>query len=140
MTTRAADLKDGAVEILQLARRSALPLALATSTQTELAKTKLRLAGLVEFFAVVIGGDAVTQAKPHPEPYLTATRALGFAPRDCWAIEDSDNGVRAARAAGLSVFQIPDLVQPSADVREFGHPILANLHDVARLLREHLNN
>jgi beta-phosphoglucomutase-like phosphatase (HAD superfamily) len=73
-------------------------------------------------------------------PYLTATRALGYAPRECWAIEDSDNGVRAAHAAGLSVFQVPDLVPPSADVRSLGHTILTNLHDVARLLREQLHS
>ena len=139
VTTRAVDLKDGAIEILEMARGMKLPLALATSTQTELANTKLRLAGLAAFFAAIIGGDAVARAKPHPEPYLAAARALGRLPAECWAIEDSDNGVRAAHAAGLTVFQVPDLVQPSAAVRGLGHTVLPNLHDVARLLRKHVD-
>jgi HAD superfamily hydrolase (TIGR01509 family) len=135
--TRAVDVKDGAIEILELAQRLGLPMALATSTPTELARTKLRLAGLVRFFDAIVGGDAVERTKPHPEPYLTAASALGRAPTECWAVEDSDNGVRAAYAAGLFVFQVPDLVQPSADVRGFGHPVVDSLRDVANLLERH---
>lgn len=136
VTTRSVDIKDGALELLNLARGLGLPLALATSTDTELANTKLRFAGLDRFFASIIGGDTVARTKPHPEPYLTATRALGFAPDKCWGIEDSDNGVRAAHAAGLFVFQVPDLVQPSAAVRSLGHPIVGSLRDIARVLAE----
>lgn len=134
VATQAVDLKDGALEVLELARRRRLPIALATSTHTALATTKLRLAGLGHYFSAVIGGDAVTNGKPHPEPYLAATRALGHAPGTCWAIEDSDNGVRAAHAAGLFVLQVPDLVQPSDAVRELGHLIVSSLYDVADLL------
>ncbi len=137
VSTQAVDIKDGGLEILELTRSLGVPVALATSTATELARTKLRLAGLLEFFAAIVGGDAVANPKPHPEPYLTAARALGFAPNQCWAIEDSDNGVRAAHAAGLFVFQIPDLVQPAAEVRAIGHPVLHSLREVARLLAEH---
>ena len=134
--TQAVDIKDGAIELLELAQHLDLPIALATSTATELAKTKMRLAGLVEFFDVIIGGDAVEQPKPHPEPYLAAARALGHAPNECWAVEDSDNGVRAAHAAGLLVFQVPDLVQPAESVRAFGHRVVVSLHDVARVLSD----
>ncbi len=140
VATEAVEVKDGGREILELTRALRIPTALATSTATELARTKLRLAGLLDFFAEIVGGDRVANAKPHPEPYLTAVAKLGHAPGDCWAVEDSDNGVRAAHAAGLYVFQVPDLVPPSADVRGLGHRIVSNLHDVARLLREHLEN
>ena len=132
--TQAVDVKDGGIEILELTRSLGVPIALATSTATELARTKLRLAGLLDFFAAIVGGDVVANPKPHPEPYLTAARALGFAPNQCWAIEDSDNGVRAAHAAGLFVFQVPDLVQPAAEVRGIGHPVVDSLREVARLL------
>jgi HAD superfamily hydrolase (TIGR01509 family) len=134
VSTQAVDLKDGVLELLELVRRLRLPIALATSTHTELANTKLRLAGLDAFFAAIIGGDAVAHGKPHAEPYLAATRALGHPPGTCWAIEDSDNGVRSAYAAGLYVLQVPDLVQPSEAVRNLGHAVLTSLHDVARLL------
>lgn len=132
--TQAVDVKEGAIELLELIESLGLPVALATSTATDLARTKMRLAGLIDFFDAIIGGDAVKHPKPHPEPYLTAARALNRAPNECWAIEDSDNGVRAAHAAGLFVFQVPDLVQPADSVRALGHRVVASLHDVARLL------
>ena len=135
--TQAVDVKDGARELLDLARGAGLPIALATSTATPLARTKLGLAGLDHYFAAIVGGDAVARGKPHPEPYLTAARTLGIEPRRCWAIEDSDNGVRAAHAAGLFVFQVPDLVQPAADVRGLGHRVVRSLRDVARELARH---
>ena len=136
VTTRAVAVKDGAIELLDLARRLDLPMALATSTRTDLANTKLRLAGLDGYFSHIVGGDAVTRTKPHPEPYLTATRAIGFLAHECWAVEDSDIGVRAAHAAGLFVCQVPDLVQPSVAARALGHTIVDSLHDVARLLAD----
>jgi HAD superfamily hydrolase (TIGR01509 family) len=134
VSSRAVDVKDGAVALLELAAGLGLPIALATSTHTALANTKLRLAGLDRYFAAIVGGDAVTHGKPHPEPYLAATRVLGISPCVCWAVEDSDNGVRAAHAAGLFVLQVPDLVQPSAAVLRLGHTVVTSLHDVAGLL------
>ena len=105
--TQAVDVKDGGREILELTRALRIPVALATSTATELARTKLRLAGLLDFFAAVIGGDVSLTPSRIPEPYLTAAAALGHAPNRCWAVEDSDNGVRAAHAAGLLSFRFP---------------------------------
>jgi HAD superfamily hydrolase (TIGR01509 family) len=135
--TRAVDVKEGAITLLEMTRQLDLPIALATSTRTALAKHKLEMAGLARFFQVVIGGDAVTHGKPHPEPYLAAARALGRSASRCWAVEDSENGVRAAHAAGCFVLQVPDLVQPSQSVRDIGHRILADLHAVAHLLQAH---
>jgi HAD superfamily hydrolase (TIGR01509 family) len=137
VSTQAVAVKAGAVELLERSAALGLPVGLATSTRTQLARHKLRLAGLVDYFDVVIGGDAVRRGKPDPEPYLTASRALGQAPRRCWAIEDSANGVRSAHAAGLFVVQVPDLVPPSPALRELGHPVVPDLHAVGRMLAEH---
>ena len=57
----------------------------------------------------VTGGDEVKAGKPAPDVYLDAARKLGIAPADCLALEDSENGVTAALAAGMTVIQIPDL-------------------------------
>ena len=61
-------------------------------------------------FATVVTGDAVSQGKPHPEPYLKAARNLGVAPGDCLAIEDSNTGARSAVAAGCTVLVVPNHV------------------------------
>jgi len=61
----------------------------------------LQAAGLIQHFPVIVSAEDVAQCKPHPEPYLTAARALGVSPAECLAIEDSPPGLEAARTAGM---------------------------------------
>ena len=61
-------------------------------------------------FEVVVTGDAVTQGKPHPEPYRKAAAVLGVDPRDTIAIEDSNTGARSAEAAGCTVLVVQNHV------------------------------
>ncbi|HTC50873.1 MAG TPA: HAD family phosphatase [Steroidobacteraceae bacterium] len=124
-------LKEGALALLDTVAQLGLPLAIATSSRTEHAVEKLRQAGLLERFRAVIGADQVHKPKPDPEVYLTAARQLGVDPRDCLALEDSEYGVRAAHAAGMTVIQIPDLTPPTSDLRALGHIVLASLKEVA---------
>ena len=123
-------VKAGAKELLAVIAESNTPIALATSTKHAQALTKLRHAGLIDYFDVVVGGDQVTRGKPHPEIYLAAAAGLDASPGDCIAFEDSENGVRAALAAGLTVIQVPDLVPPSAALQAFGHTICDSLLEV----------
>ena len=109
-----------------------VPMVVVTSTRTQSAKTKLQRAGLFQHFACIIGGDAVTNGKPHPEPYLMGARSLGVDPRQCAAFEDSENGTRAAIAAGCVTVQVPDLVHPSDAIRAWGHTIAPDLYQGAQ--------
>jgi len=79
---------------------------------------------------VVVGGDQVERSKPDPEIYLCAAARLGVEPRHCLALEDSDNGVRAAVAAGMHVAQVPDLVRPSPELLRLGHQVFESLTEV----------
>jgi HAD superfamily hydrolase (TIGR01509 family) len=63
-----------------------------------------------ETFHVVVTGDQVEFGKPHPEPYQTAAAALGVAPADCIAIEDSNTGAKSAEAAGCTVLVVENHV------------------------------
>src|SRR5207244_8457090 len=58
--------------------------------------------GIGERFQVVCGRDDVAQVKPAPDLFLLAAERLGIAPAACLVFEDSPNGMRAARAAGVS--------------------------------------
>ena len=127
---RPLPLKDGATELLEQLASLKLPLAVATSTTSFRAVQKLRDAGILDKFDAVVGGDQVQHSKPHPAIYLKAAVVLGVTPRTCLALEDSENGVRSALSAGMTVVQIPDLVQPSQSLRLLGHIILRSLHDV----------
>jgi HAD superfamily hydrolase (TIGR01509 family) len=126
--------KRGVAELLDYLAAGGWPVGLATSTRTATAERKLELAGLADHFTHIVGGDQVQRGKPHPEPYLTAASRLGVDPADCFAMEDSENGVRAAVAAGCYVIQVPDLVAPSAELRALGHQVLNHLGEVVDLL------
>ena len=123
-------LKNGATELLARLTALAIPIAVATSTSSDRARQKLRSAGILTHFTAVIGGDQVTNSKPHPDIYANAADVLGVTPAKCLALEDSENGVRSATSAGMTVIQIPDLVQPTQALRSLGHIILNSLRDV----------
>jgi HAD superfamily hydrolase (TIGR01509 family) len=124
-------LKEGAAELLAEVSSLQIRTAVATSTQTGRAREKLKKGGLLERFQAVVGGDQVQNSKPAPDIYLKAAEVLNARPSACLALEDSENGVRAAVGAGMTVVQIPDLVQPSDYLLTLGHIVLPSLSDVA---------
>ncbi len=126
-------LKAGVLSFLTLLKQRNIPCAVATSTEFDKATRKLSNAGLLDFFQEMATGDQVEQSKPHPEIYRLAASRLGFPPTECLALEDSDNGVRAAHAANMLVYQIPDLVPPSDELKHLGHSIVPTLHHVEKL-------
>ena len=128
-------VKPGAASILEAATRLGLPCALVTSSSDPGAGERLHRVGLLHHFALRITGDKVTNPKPHPEPFQRAAAGLGLEPEGCWAFEDSTNGVRSAAAAGMNVFQIPDLVPPDkALLQRLGIRVLPDLHAAQREL------
>ena len=68
----------------------------------------LELSGLARFFQVTVSSEEVQHGKPAPDVYLEAARGLGVPPENCAAVEDSRNGIRAAKAAGMRVIAIPN--------------------------------
>lgn len=68
-------------------------------------------------FDAVIAGDAVTNGKPHPEPYLTGCERLGVTPDECVALEDSIPGCESGNAAGCVVIAVRNLVDVPAAPR-----------------------
>ncbi len=128
-------LKTGVLPFLTYLEKQQIPCAVATSTALDKATRKLTNAGIIGYFKTFATGDQVRNSKPDPEIYLLAAERLGFKPETCLALEDSDNGVRAAHAANMTVFQIPDLVPPSDAVKSLGHRIIPSLTEVETLFK-----
>lgn len=120
-------LKPGVPELLGHLSVRGMPMAVATSTGAANARNKLARGGLLPHFQHVVGGDDIKHSKPAPDIYLEAARRLGVPTAECIAFEDSENGVRAAVAAGMQVIQVPDLVAPSENLRALGHHVAATL-------------
>ncbi|TCS73441.1 HAD superfamily hydrolase (TIGR01509 family) [Sulfuritortus calidifontis] len=146
-------LRPGVKRLLEEARAAGLILAVATTTTPEnvtaLLKHSLAADG-ADWFAVIAAGDIVPAKKPAPDIYLWALQQLGLAPEQCLAFEDSENGIRAARGAGLktvvtvneytrdhdftgALAVLSDLGEPGAPYRRIDAADEAGYVDVARL-------
>jgi HAD superfamily hydrolase (TIGR01509 family) len=97
-------LRPGVARLIREARAAGLKLGIATTTTLENVETLLTANGgpeALSWFDVIGAGDCVKDLKPAPDIYLWVLEKLGLAAADCLAVEDSGNGVRAARAAGV---------------------------------------
>jgi HAD superfamily hydrolase (TIGR01509 family) len=84
------------------------PLAIASSSNPELISVVVAAAGLDDVFSVRVSSQEVARGKPSPDVYLEAARRLGVAASGCAAVEDSHNGIRSAKAAGMFVVAVPN--------------------------------
>ena len=114
-----------------------IPKAVATSSRTDHAISKLEKAGIHDRFATITGGDQVTNGKPAPDIYLKAAATVDADPSRCLALEDSPNGVRAGLGANMHVIQIPQIIEPDAQTKALGHMVLEDLDAVVAHLVEH---
>jgi HAD superfamily hydrolase (TIGR01509 family) len=90
------------------------PLGLASSSNREVIDAVLDAMGVDHLFEVTVSSEEVGRGKPAPDVWLEAARRLDTAPGDCVAIEDSENGIKSAHAAGMRVFAIPNPHFPPA--------------------------
>jgi HAD superfamily hydrolase (TIGR01509 family) len=95
-----------------LARR--WPLGIGSSADRTIIELALELAGLRDAYAVVVSSADVPRGKPAPDTYLRAAELLGVPPKRCAVVEDSANGIRSGRAAGMRVIAIPNQHFPPA--------------------------
>lgn len=121
--------KPGALELLEELQKRRVKTALATSGHRRYVDAACESAGIPRRFDIEVTGEMVTRGKPDPETFLTAAELLGIEPERCLVLEDSPQGVRAARAAGMVCFAVPD--EPHAGVdRSPAHLIIGSLAEV----------
>jgi sugar-phosphatase len=99
---------DGALDIFKFCREKNLKVGLATSSSTRLVNAVLKKLQLENSFDAVVSAEKMTYGKPHPEVFLVCATMLNIKPYECVIIEDSLNGVVAAKAAQARVFAVPD--------------------------------
>jgi len=92
----------GAAEWIQKLSAQGVYLSVGSSSTDDMVYHVVRTFGLDPLMDAVVTCDCVQRAKPWPDIFLECARRMGVAPRDCLVIEDSTNGVRAARAAGMA--------------------------------------
>jgi HAD superfamily hydrolase (TIGR01509 family) len=123
-------LIDGAIEAVQrLAAR--WPLGLASSSNRELIDLALELSGLDRLLEASVSSEEVGRGKPAPDVYLEAAARLGVDPKRAAAIEDSHNGIRSAKSAGMRVVAIPNpRFPPDEDALALADVVLDSLAEL----------
>jgi HAD superfamily hydrolase (TIGR01509 family) len=108
------------------------PLGLASSSNRELIDLVLQESGLGRFFRATVSSEEVPRGKPAPDVYLEAARRLGAEPTRCAAVEDSENGIHAAKAAGMRTIAIPNpRYPPGAEALAAADVVLASIDDLS---------
>lgn len=130
---RVAPLKAGAVDLMDALDEVALPFALATSSRRPWVDKHFAAHRLGTRFRAVVTRQDVTEGKPHPEPYLHASKLLGVEPQNVLALEDSYAGVTSAYAAGCMTVMVPDLLLATDDMRAKAL-VVTSLADVRALI------
>jgi HAD superfamily hydrolase (TIGR01509 family) len=127
-------LKPGALELLDTLDHLQLPRAIATSSSRTTVESHLTSHSLMDRFDEIICRGDYEKGKPAPDPFLAAAERLGVEPRLCLALEDSHIGVRSAAAAGMMTVMVPDLLDPTDEMRDLCTLVASDLHQVRSAL------
>jgi HAD superfamily hydrolase (TIGR01509 family) len=107
-------------------------LALASSSNRRVIDAVLDEAGIATYFEATVSSEEVERGKPAPDVFLEAARRLDVEPAQCAAVEDSGNGIRAAKAAGMRVLAIPNpRYRPPPDALQLADVVLPSLEALA---------
>ena len=107
----------GAENLVNFLKENGVKLAIASGSSQESIKHHLGEVGGTHHFDAIVGGRDIKNGKPAPDIFLLAAEKLGADPKDCYVLEDSENGIRAGHAAGMKAIGVPDIVQFSDEVK-----------------------
>ena len=99
--------RPGVYDILKAAQQASIPAAVASSATIQAIQTVMKILDIGKYFSAFTSGDEVEHSKPAPDIFLLAASKLGVAAENCLVIEDTLNGLKAAKAAGMYSISIP---------------------------------
>lgn len=109
-------VKPGLYVLLEYLKSINCKIALASSSPKWEVEKHLTNAGVKGYFSAIVSGDMIEKSKPEPDIYLKACELLEVKPEDCYALEDSKNGLLSAYRAGCKPIMVPDLWQPDEEI------------------------
>lgn len=124
---------EGVTELLAAIKGQGIALAVVSSSSHGWVDGWLEKLGLRDYFSEVICKGDAARIKPAPDLYLAAAAVLGVAPRDCLVIEDSQNGLFAAHAAGMRTWIVPNRVTAGLDF-SLAEKVVGNFRELRKEL------
>lgn len=125
------EMKKGLVELLEYLRENNISAVVASSSHRKLVEQLLERLNVKEYFKAIVAGNEVKQAKPDPEIFNKAFKKAGAENKnEALVLEDSKNGVLAAKSADIPVIMIPDLIEADEEVKENTVEIVSDLNEI----------
>lgn len=134
MCANGVPMKKGLLQLLEKLKRKGLRAAVATSTDIAYSGRLIKAAGIWDYFDFVLTRRDVVHSKPAPDIYLAACKKAGVECCQALVLEDSANGGRAAKAAGIPYIIVPDVLQPPEDVARGAYAVVDSLETVANMI------
>ncbi len=100
---------DGVLDVLNYCQQKKLKIGLATSSSIKIMDAVLNKLKLQHYFSAIVSAQFMTYGKPHPKVFLVCAQQLNINTNNCLVIEDSVNGVIAAKAAQMQVIAVPSI-------------------------------
>lgn len=110
--------KVGAIELIDSLNQARVPIALATSGSKQKVKASFNGNGREVPFTHIITGEMVKCSKPNPEIFLLAAKEMNISIQNCLILEDSYNGIKASLNAGAISCMVPDLLEPTEEIKK----------------------
>ena len=123
-------VKKGLYVLLDFLKSKQCKMAVASSSARHEVEKYLKDTGVKDYFLDIVCGDMIENSKPEPDIYLKACELIGEEPENCYALEDSKNGLLSAYRAGCKPIMIPDLWQPDEEIMKI---IVARYDDLEQL-------
>jgi HAD superfamily hydrolase (TIGR01509 family) len=129
----------GVAQAIAFVKNKNVKIALASSSASQIIQAALQKLNLTEVFVEIYSAESEVLGKPHPGVYLTTAQKLKIPPQSCLALEDSLNGVLAAKAAHMKCIAIPEAIQQQNPKFAIADLILKSLEELNEPVWNSLN-
>ena len=127
-------LKKGVKELFSMLKEKNYKIALATSAKRERVEKQIKDKWLKESFDAIVCGDDVEKGKPSPDIFLKAAKKIDVEPENCFVVEDSPAGIKAAFSGGMKGIHVEDLKAADEDILKYCEKNFKNLQEIKEYL------
>ena len=127
-------LNEGVKELFSMLKEKNYKIALATSAKRERVEKQIKDKWLKESFDAIVCGDDVEKGKPSPDIFLKAAKKIDVEPENCFVVEDSPAGIKAAFSGGMKGIHVEDLKAADEDILKYCEKNFKNLQEIKEYL------
>lgn len=127
-------LKKGVKELFSMLKEKNYKIALATSAKRDRVEKQIKDKWLKESFDAIVCGDDVEKGKPSPDIFLKAAKEIDVEPENCFVVEDSPAGIKAAFSGGMKGIHVEDLKAADEDILKYCEKNFKNLQEIKEYL------